>query len=90
MFRSLPDPDETIKNPEKASIPKEPSVMFALLGALSGRCKVDTFPNIVKFSNRIANEFSVMLIMDCVSKNTSLAKTQAFVDWSIKHKDIIT
>lgn len=90
MFRSLPDPDETIKNPEKASVPKEPSVMFALLGALVGRCKTENFPNIVKFSNRISNEFSVMLIKDCVSKNTSLAKTQAFVDWSIGHKDIIT
>lgn len=90
MFRSLPDPDEVIKHPDKANIPKEPSVMFALLGSLVGRCKVDNFENIVKFSNRIPNEFSVMLIKDCVSKNTSLAKTQSFVSWSITHKDIIS
>jgi len=89
ISRSLPDPDEVIANPNKAEIPSKPDVMFALLGAIAYRADEKNMDNIVTFANRLPSEFSVLLIKDCITKNVKLAKTNAFVNWSVKHGNLI-
>jgi hypothetical protein len=89
IFRNLPDPDGVIANPEKATIPHEPSVMFALLGAIAYRCTTENFGNIIKFGNRVPAEYAVMLVRDCVVKDSKLAATKAFTAWALSHKDLI-
>jgi len=92
IYRNLPDPDEVIANPETFKLPdanKEPSVMFALLGAIAHRANTGNFDNIVKIANRLPTEFSVMLVKDCVMKDVKLAQSKALVDWSIKHANLV-
>lgn len=92
IYRGLPDPDEVIAHPDTAKLPdpkKEPSTMFALLGALAVRANHKNFDNIVKLSYRLPIEFSVMLIKDCLMKDPTLGETKALIDWSVKNANIL-
>lgn len=89
IARSLPSPDLVILHPEQAEVPKDPSTIYALCGALSARAGEQNFGNIVKYANRLPNEFSVLLIVDATLKNHDLVKTKAYVEWSLKHSDVL-
>jgi len=89
IARSLPDPDDFIQNPRPELIPKEPSTMFALLGAIAHRLTPQTAPNIIKIANMLPPEFSVMLVKDCLTKDKkAITRTEAFIDWSVKYSNL--
>ena len=89
IARELPSPDYVIMHPDEADVPKSPSTLYALCGALSARAGDNTFGNIVRFANRLPAEFSVMMIVDSTTKNRNLVKTKAYIDWSLKHTDVL-
>jgi hypothetical protein len=89
IFKSLPNIDLILMNPDKEPIPKEPDVIFAVCGALTGKASSQTFGNIIKYSNRMPPQFSVMLIKDILAKDKSLVNTKAFIDWSVKHSKVL-
>lgn len=91
ICRELPDPEWVIANPEKAKIPTKPDIKFALISSIIGRAKKENFDNIIKFANRLENEFSVLLVKNCVSKNPSLSDTSSklFTEWCLLHREII-
>jgi hypothetical protein len=89
MARTLPDPDLILLKPDEGKVPKEPSTLYALCGALGTKATDQTFHNIVKYSNRLPSEFSVMLIVDCITHNKTLVKTKPFIEWNLKHQDVL-
>jgi len=90
IARTLPDPDLICLRPDEVPIPKDPSTLYALCGALTQRAGENNFPNIVKFANRMPADFSVMLIVDTVTKKKELIKTKSFIDWNLKHQNVLT
>lgn len=72
VYRSLPDLELVITNPDKVTIPKEPSVLYAMCGALSERAKgadAAKLNKIARFANRLIGEMSVLLMKDCTALN---------------------
>ena len=47
-----------------ADVPSEPSVLFAVCGALSAKANKKNISSIIKFTNRLPAEFQVLLIKD--------------------------
>lgn len=90
IYRDLESPDMVIMNPEQAKVPKEPSTLFAMCGALSSRASDQTFGQIVKYANRLPAEFSVLLIKDCTTKDRGLVKSKPYIEWSLKHSHVLT
>ena len=82
MYRKLPNPDAVIMDPDGTAVPDEPSVRFALCGALSSRVTASNFEAILKFVRRMPSEFSVMTILDCIRKEPDVQRTSAFIDWA--------
>ena len=99
----LPNVNRILAEPDKAEIPSEPSIMFALCGALAERADKGSFPNIIRYSNRLSKEFtdskgkratgrpefSIMLMKDCILRDSKLRKTKEFISWSLEHKEVI-
>lgn len=82
IYRNLPDPDKCIANPDSFAIPKDMATVYALVGAIAYRANPDNIANIVKITQRLDPEFSVCLMRDAVRRNTAVADTKAFVEWS--------
>jgi len=89
IYRDLPDIEKLIADPENAIVPDEPSVLFAVCGALSAKGNKKNLSNIIKFTDRLPGEFQVLLIKDAIKRNKSLSNTKEFSAWAIKHADVI-
>ena len=82
IYRKLPNPDVVIMNPDKAEVPTEPSVRYAVAGALAHRATPDNFEPILTYMRRLPSEFCVMTVLDAIRKNPDVQNTKAFIQWA--------
>ena len=92
MVNTLPDVSEIIKNPETYPISEDPSVLYALTGALSRKADATNFEAIITYVTRedMNNEFAVITVQDAITTSPKLAKTKAYVDFMGKYQHIMT
>tara|TARA_R110002153_G_scaffold134404_1_gene283723 strand:+ start:137 stop:1150 length:1014 start_codon:yes stop_codon:yes gene_type:complete len=92
MVNTLPDVSAIIKNPETYEISDDPSVLYALTGALARRSDATNFDAIITYMTRdeMSNEFAVLCINDAITVNPKLAKTKAYVDFMGKYQHIMS
>ena len=89
IFKNLPDPDMVLMAPSKAVVPTDPATLYAICGAVATKASDQNMKNVVEYANRLPVEFSVLLIRDCITRDDSLLKTRAFVEWASKHSDVL-
>jgi hypothetical protein len=96
----MPNPDTVIRDPDNATIPQDPAILYALTAALSERANEENFNNIVKYADRLNDpkefndqysraEFGVCLIMDCINRNEDVQETAAYTKWVVNHQDVL-
>ena len=90
-FRSMPDINQILKNPDKVEVPDDPDTLYAMCGALAAKASKKTMGAIVTYSLReeMRKEFSVLLIMDSVRKDKSITYTKAFIRWASKNAEVM-
>lgn len=88
IFRTLPNPDLIMMDPDKAEVPSDPATLYALCGALSRKASDNTMERIVRYANRMPADFSVLLIKDCKDLNPDVLNTRAYIEWAVKHQDV--
>lgn len=84
VARTMPNPDVILMNPDKHEVPTEPSVCYALVGAMAHRARANNFDRIMTFVNRMSPEFSVMVVRDSIARCPEVRDTRAFIDWAVK------
>lgn len=84
IFRKLPNPDAVLMDPENYEVPTEPSVRYAMAGAMAQRATPGNFEAVITYMKRFPAEFSVLTILDSVRKDKSLQQTKAFTLWAAK------
>lgn len=89
IYKELPDIPTLIQNPEQAPVPSEPSLLFAICGALVHKAERKNFANILRYANRIPAEFQVLLVKDAIKRNKALSSTPEFSAWAVKHADLV-
>lgn len=89
IYKELPDIPTLIQNPEQAPVPSEPSLLFAICGALVHKADKRNFTNILRYANRIPAEFQVLLVKDAIKRNKALSSTPEFSAWAVKHADLV-
>lgn len=89
VWRNLPDLQIILQSPDTAQVPEEPATLYATCGALSNIVSKKNFPSIKTYADRLPPEFSVLLVLDCSKKDQTICNTTAFIDWGLKHQDIL-
>jgi hypothetical protein len=89
IFRSLPDLDAVLRNPRTASVPTDPATLYAIAGGLAHRATETNFDHFVEYTNRIPPEFGVLAMSMACRRNPDLARTSAFVQWSITNQNVL-
>lgn len=90
IYRHLPSVDTIILNPDKAEVPTQANILYALSGALSARATGQNLGAICKYLNRLPGEIAVATMKDTVTRSgNEITQTKAFIDWSVKHHDVI-
>jgi ATPase family associated with various cellular activities (AAA) len=83
LYRELPELDSVLGNPDAAPVPREPAVLYALVGALVERCRQAQAPlaSFVRYALRLPDEFTVLALRDALAVNPKLAGLPAVQTW---------
>jgi len=89
IYRNLPNPDVILLDPSAGEIPQDPATLYAICGSLANKASDQNFGRVVEYSNRLPDEFSVLLIRDAVKRDNQLSLTRAFIEWTSVHSEIL-
>ena len=91
VYRSLPDPDLCIKDPEHAPVPanEDASTCYAIAVAMSLRATRKNFANVTKYLKRLPKEHEVFAVRDALAREAELQDTSAFVNWAVENTEIM-
>jgi len=89
IFRSLPNPDAVLMNPDQADVPTDPATLYAICGALAPKASEQSMDRLVKYANRLPAEFSVLLVRDSIRNDKQVVNTRAYIEWASAHSDVL-
>ena len=83
LYRELPDLDAALARPETAAVPREPAVLYALVGALVEKCRKDSAPvtSFVAYATRLPDEFALLALRDLLAVKPALVADPAVQQW---------
>jgi hypothetical protein len=83
LYQSLPDVDSVLANPATATVPREPSVLCALVGALIERVRADRSKaaGFVSYATRLPEEFGMLALRDALAVDRTLVTHPAVGKW---------
>jgi hypothetical protein len=79
LYRELPDLDQLLARPDQAPVPREPAVLYALVGALVEKCKPPGagLAGFAAYALRLPDEFAMLAFRDALAVNAKLAALPA-------------
>ena len=89
LYKTLPDIDIIFTDPEKATVPSEPALLYAVVTGIVPKVNKKNFKNVMKYAERIPGDFSVLLIKDIAKIHEFVFNTPEFETWAKTHADII-
>lgn len=86
LYRELPDLDQALAQPDTTPVPREPAVLYALVGALVEKCKADAAPlaNFVKYAMRLPDDFALLALRDALAVKPQLVSLPIVQQWIAK------
>jgi len=84
-YRSMPNPEIYIKNPENEPLPREESILYALAAALSGMANKSNIDAIYKIAMRLEAEFSTFLVFSMIQRDKKLSQNANMAKWAEKY-----
>ena len=85
----MPDLDQIVQNPTYTQVPDDPSVLYAVSGALASRADTNNFKEIMKYAKRMPAEYQVVLVRDSLAKDRELMQTDAFQQWTQDNANVL-
>jgi len=93
MVDKCPDVDDIIANPEKAQMPTDQSVLYAiglaLVSKVSGDEDQETAKAVVQYAARMPEEFTAFVLRKLGGKCPRIHTTKDYMKWAEEHKMII-
>lgn len=87
-WKELPDPMEIMKHPDKADIPRKPSVLFAVCQTLAKIVDKKTADNFFVYAFKMVDgglaEFAVAMVHDAAKRSDCIKETAGYVKWIAK------
>lgn len=83
LFRELPVVDAALAHPDTAPVPREPAVLYALVGAVVERVRTGAAPAAaaVRYCSRLPDEFALLAVRDLIAVSPPLAGDPAVQAW---------
>ena len=89
VYKSLPDISTILSNPSSATIPTDPAAIYAVVAALVAKATKNNANRIFKYASRLPMDFGVLLVRDMIRSKPKIQNTKGFINWAMKHQDIL-
>lgn len=88
-WTSLPDLAAAILSPATTFVPTKLDVMYATIGALAQRVDAANYANAAIYAERFPADFTIMFHQDVILRLPKLKSSRPFIEYSVKHQDLI-
>ena len=85
IHQQLPKMETILANPEEATVPEEPSILFALTGSLSHNANEKNLASMMQYVLRLPVEFQVVCLREMIHRNKALLAHPALQGWVTKN-----
>jgi hypothetical protein len=89
VHTSLPTMQDILKNPTTLPIPEEPSVLFALSGAIGNFANDTNITTLVSFIERLPTEFTIITLREVIARTPALSSHKAVTDWMVSNVNLL-
>jgi hypothetical protein len=89
IYRDLPDIEAIMLDPDQSAVPDEPSVLYALCGAMSRKITSDNTSPAFRYMRRLPSEFQVVWLRDALQAEPKLAASTEFSSWARDNGDLL-
>ena len=87
--QDLPKIPQIVATPEDIRMPEEPSILFALSGAIAHNTSSDNVEQLLKFVSRMPKEFQVVTLRETVRRNKAMLANPSIRAWIADTADAI-
>lgn len=84
---TLPDLSEIANNPDAVPVPSDPTTLYAAVASLVGLSDRINPANVIRYVERLQEEFQVLFATFATSQNSSLASSSHFAQWVLRHQN---
>ena len=81
IYADLPKMTDIIDNPTGVTMSKEPSVLYALTGAISNTVSMENFEKVFMFVERMPAEFQIITLKNTLHRNPTIDKHPSMGKW---------
>ncbi len=83
LDRELPDLDAVLQQPETTPVPREPAIVYALVGALveTGKCDRTPVNSVIRSVLRFPDEFTLLALRDILAVKPKLVSLSVVQQW---------
>ena len=89
LLKNLPSIDAILLNPQAAHVPTDVGQLYAVSSALSSRADAGNIDRVITYLDRCPIEYAAFSVRDAVTRDPSLASTDAFIGWAVDHQDVV-
>lgn len=89
VYRDLPDLDKVLANPEKAAVPTDTPVLYALTSGLAEKVNKTNIGNAFKYLARIPAEFRVMCVKQAQLRDMSIVATPEYAKFLADNSSVL-
>lgn len=89
LYEKMPDLDLIMMNPKTAPVPTDPTVQFAVAGALTYRATKDNIDRVMSYVSRLPEDFSIKFMKEATKLKPDLRSTRTFVTWAVANANVM-
>ena len=82
IFKDLPQIQSIIASPSAIAVPSEPSVLYAITGAIAHNATLDNFGKLMQFVERMPLEFQVVCLKETIRRNKAMTGHPSVQKWT--------
>lgn len=88
-WRSLPAFETLIADPDGAEVPTDAHTQYVVTSMMAQFAAAQNLDLVLRYMSRLPAEFGVLCVTLAVRRDSRLAQTQAFAQWSVTNKDLL-
>lgn len=89
LRRQLPDLDYIISNPSTATVPIDPSLVYAVTTGLARKTSTRNIGSVCTYLSRVPDEYSVACITEASRRDKAITHTSDYVNWAVQHQIVL-
>jgi len=88
LYRSIGALEDIIANPDKANVPTEPSLRYAVCTGLGRLATRKNFGAIIKYAQRLNRESEILVVTDATGRDETLKNVACYGEWASRNSDL--